>query len=185
MKIVRGSYHSTKNKKIKIKYNKNILGAEASTNTSTCNWWSKKACTINGWFYKGAVINRKKWFGIAEESFGGQLMQLQKSFKNKFYIKATQNFLWSSSKPKQNIIPRKSNDYNNRKCYLYLSKKLEVSLYEGNNLVNKNRISFSNTVIQISSCYSFFFLKLKMASLLKKTLLLNLRWLFRFWSDSV
>ena len=45
-------------------------------------------------------------------------------------------------------------NYNSRKCYLCLNeRKLEIALYEGENILNKKRGSFPNAVIKTTSCY--------------------------------
>ena len=95
--------------------------------------------------------------GIAEESFKGRLYNHNLSFTNEFYKNDTElsNELWQIKM--KNYTPKITwrivrkcppYNYNSRKCYLCLNEKLEIALYEGENLLNKKT---SNLVLFIVS----------------------------------
>ena len=88
----------------------------------------------------------KKYFGIAEESLKGCLYNYNLSFRNEFYKNNTElsKELWQIKM--KNYTPKimwriirkcPPFNYNSRKCYLCLNEKLEIALYEGENLLNK------------------------------------------------
>ena len=54
--------------------------------------------------------------------------------------------------------------------FLCLSEKLEIALYEGENLLNKKTTNFQNTVVKTSSCYCVMILKTENELFLKKPL---------------
>ena len=130
---IKVSYSYTKTMKIN-NHNKNILGAKPSINISTCNSWDQEACPLSGQCQIGEVVyestlssnqpnyKEKKYFGIAEESPKGRPYNHNSSFRNDFYKNDTEfsKELWQI-----------------RKCYLCLNEKLEIVLYEGENLLNK------------------------------------------------
>ena len=139
-------------------HNKNILGKKPSIDTSTCNCRNKEDCPLNGQCQIGEVVwestltsNKQKdkdikYFGIAEESFEGRLHNHNVSFRNEFYKNNTElsKELWQIKM--KNYIPKITwrivwkcppYNYNSRKCYLCLNEKLEIALYEGENLPNK------------------------------------------------
>ena len=104
----------------------------------------------------------KKCFRIAEQSYKGRLYNHNLSVRNEFYKNDTEicKELWKIMV--KNYTPEKTwriirkcllYNYNSRKCYLCLNEKLEIALYEGENLLNKKRNSFANAVIKTSSCY--------------------------------
>ena len=104
----------------------------------------------------------KKYFGIVEESFKGRLYNHNLSFRNEFYKNDTElsKELWQIKM--KNYTPKITwriirkcppYNYNSRKCYLCLNEKLEIALYEGENLLNKKTKLISNAVIKTSSCY--------------------------------
>ena len=83
------------------------------------------------------------------------------SFRNEFYENDTElsKELWQikmknyTSKITWIIIWKcLPYNYNSRKCYLCLNEKLEIVLYEGENLIRKRNL-FPNVVIKTSSCY--------------------------------
>ena len=135
-------------------YNKNILGKKPSINTSTC----KESCPLNEQCQIGEVVYKgilssnqpnykeKKHFGNGEESFKGRLYNHNLSFRNKFFKNYTElsKQLWEIKM--KNYTPKITwkiirkclpYNYNSRKCYLCLNEKLEIALYEGENLLNK------------------------------------------------
>ena len=139
-------------------HNKNILGKKPSIDTSTCNCRKKDDCLLNGQCQIGEVVYKstltsnqqnykdKKYFGIAEESFKGRLYNHNLSFRNEFYKNDTElsKELWQIKM--KNYTPKITwriirkcppYNYNSRKCYLCLNEKLEIALYEGENLLNK------------------------------------------------
>ena len=139
-------------------HNKNILGKKPSINTLTCNCRNKEACLLNGQCQIGEVayegtlssnqpnFKEKKYFGIADESFKGRLYNHNLSFRSEIYKNNTElsKELWQikvkNYTPKITWrITRKCPPYNysSRKCYLCLNEKLEIALYEGENLLNK------------------------------------------------
>ena len=137
-------------------HNKNILRKKSSRNTSTCKCRDKEACPLNGQRQIGEVVyegtlssnqpnyKEKKYFGIAEESFKGRLYNHNLCFRNEFYKSDTElsKELWQmkmknySPKITWKIISLSYN-YRSRKCYLCLNEKLEITLSEGENLLNK------------------------------------------------
>ena len=137
-------------------HNKNILRKKSSRNTSTCKCRDKEACPLNGQRQIGEVVyegtlssnqpnyKEKKYFGIAEESFKGRLYNHNLCFRNEFYKSDTElsKELWQmkmknySPKITWKIISLSYN-YRIRKCYLFLNEKLEITLSEGENLLNK------------------------------------------------
>ena len=139
-------------------HNKNILGKKPSVDTSTYNCRNKEDCLLNGQCQIGEVVYEstltsnqqnykdKKYFGIAEESFKGRLYNYNLSFRNEFYKNDTElsKELWQIKM--KNYTPKITwriirkcppYNYNSRKCYLCLNEKLEIALYEGENLLNK------------------------------------------------
>ena len=54
--------------------------------------------------------------------------------------------------------------------FLCLSEKLEIALYEGENLLNKKTTNFQNTVVKTSSCYCVMILKTENELFLKTPL---------------
>ena len=77
-------------------YNRNIVGSKPSMNTSTCNCRNKEACPLNRQCQIGKVIykvifpshrtnyKKKKYFGIAVESFKARPYNRNLSFRDKF-----------------------------------------------------------------------------------------------------
>ena len=139
-------------------HNKNILGKKPSIDTSTCNCRNKEDYPLNGQCQIGEVVYEstltsnqqnykdKKYFEIAEESFKGRLYNHNLSFRNEFYKNDTElsKELWQIKM--KNYTPKITwriirkcppYNYNSRKCYLCLNEKLEIALYEGENLLNK------------------------------------------------
>ena len=57
------------------------------------------------------------------------------------------------------IRKRQSYSHNTRKCCLWLNRKLDIALYESENLLNKKWNSCPNVVIKASSCYCVMILK--------------------------
>ena len=99
-------------------------------------------------FKKPTKLQRKKYFGTAEESFKVHLYNLDLSFKNEFYKNDMElsKELWQikikNNTPKMTWrMIRKCLPYNykSRKCYLQLNEKLEIALYERENLLNKKK----------------------------------------------
>ena len=146
--------------------NKNILGKRPSINTWTCNCRNKEACPLNGQCQIGEVVyegtlsgnqpdyKEKNYFGITEETFKGRLYNHNLSFRNEFHKNNAElsKELWQI-KMKKNYIPKIAwrvtrkclpYNYNSRKCYLCLNEKLEIALYEGENLLNKKTELISN-----------------------------------------
>ena len=139
-------------------YNRNVVGSKPSMNTSTCNCRNKEACPLNRQCQTGKVIykvtfpshrknyKKKKYFGIAVESFKARPYNRNLSFRDKF-SKSDADFSKELLQTKKKSytpeitwrIIRKYLPYNfnSRKCYFCLDKKLETALYEGNNLLNK------------------------------------------------
>ena len=156
---VKVSCSCTKNMKTIINnHNKNILGKNASINTSTSNCRNKEACPWNGQcqiqeiVYQDASSSNqpnykdKKYFGIGEESFKGRLYNHNSSFRNEFYKNDTELSKEHWQIKMKNYTPkitwsiiRKCLPYNHnsRKCHLSLNEKLEIALYEGEDLLNK------------------------------------------------
>ena len=118
----------------------------------------KEDCSLNGQCQIGEVVYKstltsnqqnykdKRYFGIAEESFKGRLYNHNLSFRNEFYKNDTERSkeLWRTKM--KNYTPEITwkivrkwppYNYNRRKCYLCLNEKLEIALYEGENLLNK------------------------------------------------
>ena len=139
-------------------HNRNMVGLKPSMNTSTCNCQNKEAyplnrqCQIGKVIYKGIFsihrtnYKKKKYFGIAVESFKARPYNSNLSFRDKF-SKSDADFSKELLQTKKKSytpeitwrIIRKylPYNYNSRKCYFCLDKKLETALYEGNNLLNK------------------------------------------------
>ena len=145
-------------KTIIVNHNKNILEKKPSIDTSTCNCRNKEDCPLYGQCQKREVVYEstvtsnqqnykdKKYFGIAEESFKGRLYNHNLSFRNEFYENDTElsKELWQIKMMNYTLkmtwrIVRKCPPYNcnSRKCYFCLNEKLEIALYEGESLLNK------------------------------------------------
>ena len=121
----------------------------------------------------------KKYFGIAEESFKGRLYNHNLSFRNEFYKNDTElsKELWQIKM--KNYTPKITwriirkcppYNYNSRKCYLCLNEKLEIALYEGENLLNKKTELISKCCHQNVHAIASWFQGLKMMPFLKKPL---------------
>ena len=111
---------------------------------------NKKQFTSAPFPVTNQIIKKKKYFGIAEESFRGHLYNYKLSFKNESNKNDTElcKELWQikmrNYTPEitwRNIGKYASCSYNTRKCYLSLSEKLEMGLYENENLP-ENRAHF-------------------------------------------
>ena len=137
-------------------YNENILGKKPSINKSDCNCWIKETCPLGGQCQRGEVVyestlssnqpnyKEKKHFWIAEEPFKGHLYNHNLSFRNEFHKNDTKlsKELWKikmkdyTSEITWKIIRKcLPYNYNSRKRYC-LNEKLEITLYEGENLLN-------------------------------------------------
>ena len=88
----------------------------------------------------------KNYFGIAQESFKGRLYNHNLSFRNEFYKNDTElsKELWQIKM--KNYTPKITwriirkclpYNYNTRKCYLCLNEKLEIALFDKENLLNQ------------------------------------------------
>ena len=138
-------------------HNKNILGKKPSINTSTCNCRNKEVCPLNGQCQIGELVyegtlssnqpdyKEKKYFGIVVEFFKGRLCNHSLSFRKEFYKNDTElsKELWQIKM--KNYTPKITwgiirkclpYNYNSRMCYLGFNEKLEIALYEGENLLN-------------------------------------------------
>ena len=136
-------------------HNKNILGKKPSMDTSTCNCRNKEDCPLDGQCQIGQIVyestltsnqqnykDKKKYFGIAEESFKGHQYNRNLSFRNEFYKSDTElsKELWQINM--KNYTPKTTwrivrkcppYNYNSRECYLCLNEKLEIALSKEEN----------------------------------------------------
>ena len=156
---VKVSYSCMKNIKSIINiHNKKILNETQKKKEKTCNCRNGTSCPLNGdclennIVYEGTIncnkpnYKEKIYFGIAETSFKQRFSNHLKSFNIKKYRKETElskefwNIKESGFVPQIKWrIRRNVCAYNleNKQCQLCLNEKLEIALYEGDNLLNK------------------------------------------------
>ena len=63
-------------------------------------------------------------------------------------------------------------NYNSKKCHLCLNEKLEIALYEGENLLNKKTELISKCRHKTSSCYCVMILRTENDVICKETIIL-------------
>ena len=152
---------------------------------------NKEDCPLNGQYQIGEVVYEstltsdqqnykdKKCFGIAEESFKGRLYNHNLSFRNEFYKNDTElsKELWQMKM--KNYTPKITwriirkclpYNYNSRKCYLCLNEKLEIAVYELENLLNKKTELISKC--HDHSCYCVMIARTGNDVIFKETILL-------------
>ena len=157
---VKVSYSCTKNMKGYItSHNSKILNdRKEEENGRKCNCLNKQLCPVNGECLTGNVIyearvvsddpayTEKVYIGLSEPAFKKRYANHKKSFRYAKYEKDTElsKEIWKIGrenhvpKIKWNILKRCA-PFNKTalKCSLCLHEKLEIALFEGDNLLNK------------------------------------------------
>jgi len=139
-------------------HNNKILNQTQENDKRTCNCINKELCPVNGECLKECTIyettinssdptyTEKKYISLSEPSFKKRYANHKKSFANAKYEKETElsKEVWKIKRA--NHVPilkwkirKQCAPFNRAKmrCSLCINEKLEIALYEGDNLVNK------------------------------------------------
>ena len=145
-------------KKIINNHNMKIIENEPVENKQKCNCRNKERCPLMGLCLEREIVyqatitsnqpayKEKVYLGISEDSFKTRYGNHKQSFKyttNRYKTELSKEY-WKIKDKKfvPNVtwkIIRKCLPFNPniKKCHLCLSEKLEIALYEGDNLLNK------------------------------------------------